>query len=258
MTETKIKEESSNEGVATEMAQKKTDGLLKKLVEITAKVERIPKNGWNDRQKYHYALESDIKDVVRKEMSERGLVLVPSELNRVVSVINTKSGGQQQIVSLEIEYTIYDAETGEKITFRGYGDGQDSGDKAVYKAKTGALKYALTNLFMIPTGDDPEAAGGKPLQPKYIEQGKIDYLEKLVNKVANLSNAQPSNVVIELKKNLNTALAFEKFETPLFEDAARILTDWVKQFEAQLNQAPRFTPGSDMSNQQNNTSWGNL
>ncbi|MDG4868903.1 ERF family protein, partial [Guyparkeria sp. 1SP6A2] len=119
MTETKIKEESSNEGVATEMAQKKTDGLLKKLVEITAKVERIPKNGWNDRQKYYYALESDIKDVVRKEMSERGLVLVPSELNRVVSVINTKSGGQQQIVSLEIEYTIYDAETGEKITFRG-------------------------------------------------------------------------------------------------------------------------------------------
>jgi ABC-type uncharacterized transport system ATPase component len=103
MTETKIKEESSNEGVATEMAQKKTDGLLKKLVEITAKVERIPKNGWNDRQKYHYALESDIKDVVRKEMSERGLVLVPSELNRVVSVINTKSGGQQQIVSLEID-----------------------------------------------------------------------------------------------------------------------------------------------------------
>src|SRR5699024_6730814 len=34
--------------------------------------------------------------------------------------------------------------------------GQDAGDKAVYKAITGATKYALMKVFMIPTGDDPE------------------------------------------------------------------------------------------------------
>ncbi|MGG5318221.1 hypothetical protein [Enterococcus sp. AZ163] len=44
------------------------------------------------------------------------------------------------------------------MKMKGYGDGQDSGDKAVYEAKTGALKCALTSLFM---SDDTE----RPLQP---------------------------------------------------------------------------------------------
>jgi hypothetical protein len=36
------------------------------------------------------------------------------------------------------------------------GAGTDSGDKAPYKAMTGASKYAELLSFLIPTGDDPE------------------------------------------------------------------------------------------------------
>ena len=36
------------------------------------------------------------------------------------------------------------------------GQGLDSGDKAPYKAMTGALKYALLQSFLLATGDDPE------------------------------------------------------------------------------------------------------
>ena len=36
------------------------------------------------------------------------------------------------------------------------GQGIDAGDKAPYKAMTGALKYALLQSFLLATGDDPE------------------------------------------------------------------------------------------------------
>ena len=37
------------------------------------------------------------------------------------------------------------------------GQGTDKGDKAVMKANTAALKYALAGIFLISWGDDPEA-----------------------------------------------------------------------------------------------------
>jgi hypothetical protein len=44
----------------------------------------------------------------------------------------------------------------EILSVPSYGEGRDSGDKAPYKALTGALKYALIQTFLIATGDDPE------------------------------------------------------------------------------------------------------
>lgn len=52
---------------------------------------------------------------------------------------------------------LLDAETGETVTITGLGSGQDSGDKAVMKAQTAAIKYAYLLSMAISTGDDPEA-----------------------------------------------------------------------------------------------------
>ena len=74
------------------------------------------------------------------------------------------------VATLVVEFTFIDAETGETESFTVVGEGQDSGDKAVYKALTGATKYALMKTFLIPTGDDPERdeeePGGEKAQKK--------------------------------------------------------------------------------------------
>jgi hypothetical protein len=49
-----------------------------------------------------------------------------------------------------------DVDTAEEITVKVAGEGLDAGDKAPYKAMTGALKYALLQSFLLATGDDPE------------------------------------------------------------------------------------------------------
>lgn len=208
--------------------------LLTKLVEITAVVERIPKNGHNDKQNYDYALESDIKDVVRKEMSERDLVLISSELSRNKSELQGRNG-VQQLVTLEVQFTIFDAETGESIQFTGFGDGQDFGDKALYKAKTGALKYALTTLFLIPTGDDPETEGKKPLQPpKTINEEQVKTVEDLIHTVASMSNSNPAQVLGQLKTESGFTKTINKMTEADFGIALQILQKWKKAYAKHL------------------------
>ncbi len=53
-------------------------------------------------------------------------------------------------------YTFADVDSGEEIVAKVAGQGLDPGDKAPYKAMTGALKYALLQSFLLATGDDPE------------------------------------------------------------------------------------------------------
>ncbi|MFQ7233250.1 MAG: ERF family protein [Enterococcus hulanensis] len=236
-----------------------TRNLMHKLVEITAAVERIPKNGHNDFHHYDYALESDIKDVVRKEMAERSLIMIPNELSRSTTQIQSKSG-TQQLVTLEIEYTVNDAESGESVKMVGFGDGQDSGDKAVYKAKTGALKYALTSLFMIPTGDDPE----KPLQPpKSIDKEQLDAIDSLIEQVAELSNANIPNVIGTLKTELQITKELKDLNEEEFGAALQRLQKWKKSYMQRQQQENQYQdPNRQQQNneQQNPTSqnipWG--
>ena len=68
-------------------------------------------------------------------------------------------GKAQRLAALpesDIEPRLADVDTGETITAKVAGQGLDSGDKAPYKAMTGALKYALLQSFLLATGDDPE------------------------------------------------------------------------------------------------------
>lgn len=58
-----------------------------------------------------------------------------------------------------MDIMLVDAESGESVTITGLGSGQDSGDKAVMKAQTAAIKYAYLLSMAISTGDDPEADG---------------------------------------------------------------------------------------------------
>ena len=61
-----------------------------------------------------------------------------------------------RIACVIMAYSFTEVNSGEEITARVAGEGLDVGDKASYKAMTGALKYALLQSFLLATGDDPE------------------------------------------------------------------------------------------------------
>lgn len=136
--------------------------LVRKLAEIMAAVERVPKRGRNEFHRYDYATEADIVQVVRNEMATRQVMLIPSVQNHERHEITTKKNERADpLTVLHMLFTLMDGETGETIQMPWIGVGQDGGDKGVYKAMTGGEKYLLMKLFLMPTGDDPETEGRK-------------------------------------------------------------------------------------------------
>jgi hypothetical protein len=131
--------------------------LVAKLSEVMKEVKYIEKKGYNSFHKYKYATESDVAEKVRESLVERNVIMVPNMVSHDVREHTNAKGKTEYIVTVNMEFKFMDGDNGQEITFNMYGEGQDAGDKAVYKAITGAQKYALMKVFMIPTGDDPEA-----------------------------------------------------------------------------------------------------
>lgn len=135
--------------------------LVTKLAEVMGEVGRIAKTGRNNFHNYDYATEADIVESVRGAMSERGLMLLPSVEKTEWRKVPGKSG-EQTVCTLTVKYRLLDGDSDSSLEFTILGEGQDQGDKATYKALTGATKYALLKLFLIPTGDDPENDAPRP------------------------------------------------------------------------------------------------
>ena len=128
--------------------------LVEKLAGVMALVGRVKKRGRNTGQGYDYATEADVAEEVRGLLSEAKLILIPSVKSVSWREITPKSGGITHIATVMMDFTFTDGEA--SLTYSMVGEGMDSGDKNVYKAMTGAEKYALMKFFLIPTGDDPE------------------------------------------------------------------------------------------------------
>lgn len=148
-----------------------TGALSKKLAEVMSAVGRVPKNGWNDFHKYHYATEADIAEAIRSELATRHITLVPSVESYEVREIPSKKAEKDSrfVTFLSMTFTFEDGDSGERIEKKWLGAGEDSGDKGVYKAMTGAEKYFLLKTFIVPTGDDPESDGKKPQTKVKVE-----------------------------------------------------------------------------------------
>lgn len=132
-------------------------GIAKKMVAISSECGHVVKNGFNDFHKYKYATAADVLEAVNASLVKHKVasIATPSILSSF-DVTNAKGNVEHQ-VTVGINITLIDSESGEFIDLYGIGTGQDAGDKAVMKAETAAIKYAYLLSMAISTGDDPEA-----------------------------------------------------------------------------------------------------
>jgi len=132
--------------------------LVGKLAEALLAVDSVEKKGRNTQQNYSYVRAADVANAVRKELFRRGVIMTADVEKTEWSEFQTNKGSRMTVCRLTVAYTLHDSDSPEKLTFHGLGEAFDSGDKAVYKAHTGALKYALRTLGLIPDeAADPEA-----------------------------------------------------------------------------------------------------
>lgn len=182
--------------------------LVIKLAEVMQQVKYIQKRGFNSFHKYKYATESDVAEKVREELAARNIIMIPnvvSQSNR--EHINAK-GKTEYIATVTMEFRFLDGESGEEISFHSVGEGQDAGDKAVYKAITGAQKYALMKAFMIPTGDDPEADSG--IDERNMEGDKTTEQQPKDNDKKTLASDSQMNFIKKLLTDITKERAISK------------------------------------------------
>ena len=130
--------------------------ITKKMIGIMGDVTYIKKNGYNSFHRYKYATEADVSSAFSSSMQKHGVFMFTSILESTSVKYETRGNKSAFLVNVKIEVTFVDADSGESYSCFFYGDGCDSDDKAIYKAITGAQKYALMKTFLAETGDDPE------------------------------------------------------------------------------------------------------
>jgi len=142
-------------GDATKLTTPTPLNLRQKLAEVRRRIGYVQKRGHNERFNYSYVTAADIAGSVGDLLAELGVVVIP-KLEDISYESAVGRGEATRMARVVMAYTFADVDSSEEIIAKVAGQGLDPGDKAPYKAMTGALKYALLQSFLLATGDDPE------------------------------------------------------------------------------------------------------
>lgn len=145
----------------------KSGEIFAAMVAVMGEVGTIGKSRKNAAQGYDFRGIDDVVANLQEVMAKHGVLCVPRVLEREREVFETKNGGKMASVRLLVEHTFFSAKDGSAVHATTLGEAMDSGDKASNKAMSAALKYALTETFLIPTREadrdteeaSPEMAG---------------------------------------------------------------------------------------------------
>ncbi len=151
--------------------QKKKNKIRKEL----KKRGILPKGAVNEYDNYEYFSEAQYKELFTELLSEFGIELFVTEID-----YGTFEGTDKQPFgrTVTLACRLIDIDTGYSEISNHTGEGLDRGDKAGYKATTGALKRFLSSTFLVATKDDPEREEEKNIGKKT----KVTSSKKTVNK----------------------------------------------------------------------------
>lgn len=127
--------------------------IASKILNVMTKIGPIIKDKTNEEKGFEYASLANIIIKAREAMIEEKIIIIPMKLEQIIQ------RGNDVVISMI--YRFYDTEPNEKGECEYFdvnipGEGADKEGWAIYKALSGAYKYAITQAFAIPTIDDAE------------------------------------------------------------------------------------------------------
>lgn len=145
--------------MATGTAKKPT-AIHSLIPEVMKQVGSIKKENTNQHQRYQFRSIDQFYASLQPVFADLGIFIYPQTEETIREERQARSGIMIWTV-LKIRYTIMGPE-GDKIEPIVVGEAFDSGDKGCNKAMSAALKYLLTQVFLIPTEDLPDADAESP------------------------------------------------------------------------------------------------
>ena len=182
--------------------------IYESITKIMEEIPAIGKDQTNKTQGFKYRGIDDVMNTLQPLLSKNKVFIVPQILEQTREERTTNKGGNLIYSICKIKYIFY-AEDGTYIEAVTVGEGMDSGDKATNKAMAIAMKYALFQVFCIPTeemkdpdGETPE--GSKP-KNKLISAEDAKRLQEIMeNKGLNVQALLQKNYNLNNTTELNS------------------------------------------------------
>lgn len=120
---------------------------------IMRDVESIGKDRTNAQQGYKFRGIDDVYNAMHEPLAKHGVFIVPQVVERWREEKTSKAGALLMYTTLKVSHRFY-APDGSSVEAVTVGEALDSGDKSTNKAMSAAMKYAILEVFAIPTQAD--------------------------------------------------------------------------------------------------------
>lgn len=149
------------------MSEIKAPMIYGKIADCMRQLGAIGKDSYNQQQKFMYRGVDAVMNALNPVLTANHVFCVPEVLEQHREERQSRSGGNLIYSILKMCYTLY-AEDGSSVSATVIGEGMDSADKSSNKAMSVAYKYAMFQIFSIPTEEmaDPDAETPPESTPK--------------------------------------------------------------------------------------------
>lgn len=130
--------------------------ITKSLCAITAEIGALGKNKKNQQQGYAFRGIDDLMNTLHPLFAKYSVIVVPEVLESIREERVTAKGTALLSAILKVRYH-FTAMDGSEICATVIGEGMDTADKASNKAMAVAMKYAMFQVFCIPTEEMAKA-----------------------------------------------------------------------------------------------------
>lgn len=195
-------------------------GMIYQLIgKAIGMIGAIGKDKVNSQQGFKYRGIDQVYNALNPVMAELGIFFCPEVIDQKREERVTKNGAVLTYTLLTIRFTAY-APDGSSVSMTVVGEGMDSGDKSSNKAMSVAMKYAMFQLFCIPTEEmkDPDADVYQDILPRGAKpEGQKDVQVTTQKTVPPVQAPAPKKEMSEGAKLLVAAKAKMEQEIPGFD-----------------------------------------
>ena len=183
------------------------------------------KDGKNMHQSYKFISEKQYKHNFKAARRKAGLLW---ECECVAAEYIPAISDKMHLVKGSFIGRLTDPETGDYREYRFEGTGADNGDKALYKAYTGGLKFFLADQYLVAEGNDPEFDDETPTnvsteEPKMSTKPATEGERKEIKEnLTNTDGAATKLQISQLKKSLKMLREADPTQEDFIQQVAEV------------------------------------
>lgn len=176
------------------------------IAQLRTEVGAIGKNQKNQAQNYKFRGIDDIYNAMSKGLEKTGVFCTPEVVKYMRGERDRVKKGELVGIWVNVEitmkYTFY-APDGSNVAVVTVGEAMDTGDKATNKAMAAAHKYALIQLFCLPTEDQIDTENQSP-EPGPSPKAKPSKPDLEANKPPGDARKELGDLIMEFAQDDTT------------------------------------------------------